>query len=201
MDVYWDDYFNKELEQLANGKLDYRHVFNLGKPSEILLKTGFPVTDDIELASGQIARKAKQHGFAITDVKGLVNAINNPVAVFYYGDADKAQNVIVDLKEGDKNFLVGIHFNQTQRGARISDIRGLLPKNTEEWLNWITQRKALYLNIEKIQAIIDQQRINLAEVGYLNLDSIENILDEHKSVNNYFPPRSKLEQNENFLRI
>ena len=151
MDVNYDNHFNKELKQLADGILDYRHVFNLGKPSEIMSKTGFPVTDYIELASGQLVRKAKQHGFDIKDMNGLVNSIKNPVAVFSYGDAEKAQNVIIDLMHEDKNFLIGIHFNQKHGNSIVSSIRGIFPKDTAEWLNWINQGKGLYLDIKKIQ--------------------------------------------------
>lgn len=201
MDVYCDNHFNKELEQLTDGKLDCRHVFNLGKPSVILSKTGFPVTDDIELASGQLARKAKQHGFDIRDMNGLVDSIRNPVAVFAYGDAEKTQNVIIDLMHEDKNFLIGIHFNQEHDNSIVSSIRGIFPKDTAEWLNWINQSKGLYLNIKKIQDIISKRRTNLADVTYLDLDSIITILEENKSVNDYFPHRSKLKQNEKFLRI
>jgi DNA-binding transcriptional MerR regulator len=184
---YINDNFNRELDQLVEGKLDKRHIFNLSKPSTILLCCGFPANDNIELLAGQLQKKILQHGFTIKAIKGLVNALNNPIAVFSYGDIAKAQNVIVQLKHDDKFFLVGIHFNQTLRGTSISDIRGLLPKNTEEWLNWINQGKALYLNIKKIQGIISKRRINLAEVTYLDLDSIDRILKGNKTVNNYFP--------------
>ena len=56
-------------------------------------------------------------------------------------------------------------------------VEGLLPKDTCEWLNWISQGKALYLDKKKIQILINQQRINLAEVEYLDLDLIESIID------------------------
>ena len=56
-------------------------------------------------------------------------------------------------------------------------VRGLFNKNNSEWLNWIVQGKALYLNKQKIQALIDQQRTNLAEVEYLDLNLVESLID------------------------
>ncbi len=38
------------------------------------------------------------------------------------------------------------------------------------------QDKALYLNKQKIQELIDQQRTNLAEVAYLDLNLIESLI-------------------------
>ena len=184
--IDFDNRFDNELAQLIDGRLSIRHVFNIGKPSEILTICGFPPRDNIELAAGQLERKSKQHNFDKHDLFGLVNAINNPVAVFYYGDAEKAQNVIIELKNGNKNFIVGVHFYQKHGNTVVSSIRGLFPKDAAEWLNWITQGKALYLNIKKIQAIIDKQQTNLADVTYLDLDSIIMILREHKSVNKFF---------------
>ena len=52
-------------------------------------------------------------------------------------------------------------------------MRGLFPKDDEEWLNWISQGKARYLDHKRIKALIAQQRINLAEVDYLDLEDVE----------------------------
>lgn len=59
----------------------------------------------------------------------------------------------------------------------VSDIRGIFPKDNAEWLNWINQGKFLYMNKEKIQELIDKQRKNLADVEYLDLDSIANVIE------------------------
>lgn len=50
-------------------------------------------------------------------------------------------------------------------------------------LNWISQGKALYLNKEKIQELIDKQRKNLAEVEYLDLDSVANVIKSFENQN------------------
>ena len=128
-----NDRFNEELSKQIDGTLPKGHIYRLGKPCEILLKTGFQDLP-IELSSTRLE--------------------------------EKSQNVIVGLSKDNKNFVIGIFFNQLIKGNVVSSVRGLFYKNNSEWLNWIVQGKALYLNKKKIQILIDQQRTNLAEVTY-----------------------------------
>ena len=176
------DLFDEELQMQIEGNLPKGHIYQLGRPGDILLSTGFPDLP-IELSSTRLEEKSKQenHPFDIGEINGLVKAINDPVAVFKYGDGEKSQNVIVELSSNGKNFLVGVHFNRTKKGIEINDIRGIFPKDTAEWLNWVSQGKLLYANKKKIQDLITQQRINLAEVSYLDLDSIANIIENFEN--------------------
>ena len=187
-----NDRFNKELDQLLAGKLEKGHVFKLGRPGKILRKTGFPAEQEIELSARRLDEKsmAGHHPFSSTDLKDLVKAINEPVAVFAYGDKNKAQNVIVEIQTNNRNFLVGIHFDQDLQGVSVSSIRTLFPKDNHEWLNWINQGKLLYANIKKLQAVVTQQQTNPADVGYLNLEHIENIIQENKNVKHYFTAKT-----------
>lgn len=61
-------------------------------------------------------------------------------------------------------------------GYGFAYIRGVFPKDSSEWLNWISQGKSKFLDKEKIQALINQQRKTLAEVKYLDLDDVTNIV-------------------------
>jgi hypothetical protein len=169
--------FNFELQMQIEGILPKGHIYQLGKPGLILRSAGFPDLP-IELSASHLADKAKtaHHPFDISEVKDLVNALQTPLAVFSYGDKTKAQNVIVELTHNAKNFVVGVHFNQKRNGIMVSSIRGLYPKDNAEWLNWITQGKALYLDKTRIQTLIDQQRRTLADVEYLDLDSAAKII-------------------------
>ena len=63
----------------------------------------------------------------------------------------------------------------------INSIRNVFPKDNAEWLNWISQGKHLYLDKQKIQELIDQQRTNLADVEYLNLDLVTKIINEFEN--------------------
>ena len=168
-----NDRFNEELEMQVKGELEEGHVYKLGMPSEILLSTGVPNLP-IELSAKQLSKKAADRGhmFDVKDIANLPQAIQAPIAVFEYGNKDKSQNLIVEIERDGKKFVVGIHFNQNRRGIVVNDIRGLFNKDSHEWLNWISQGKLLYADKEKIQALIDKQRTNLAEVNYLNLDDV-----------------------------
>ena len=168
-----NDRFNEELELQVKGELEEGHVYKLGMPSEILLSTGVPNLP-IELSAKQLSKKAadRGHRFDVKDIANLPQAIQSPIAVFEYGNKDKSQNLIVEIERDGKKFVVGIHFNQNRRGIVVNDIRGLFNKDSHEWLNWISQGKLLYADKEKIQALIDKQRTNLAEVNYLNLDDV-----------------------------
>ena len=177
-----NDRFDADLKMQAEGTLPEGHIYQLGRPSDVLLSAGIPNLP-IELSATRLAEKSGQrnHMFDILDVAGLPKALWKPLAVFSYGDKAKAQNVIVSLKKDGKQFVVGIHFNQERRGLLVNDIRGLFNKNNAEWLNWISQGKSLYLNKTEIQALIDQQRTNLAEVEYLDLDSVTKILNDFEN--------------------
>ncbi|MDR2665380.1 MAG: hypothetical protein LBC21_03775, partial [Oscillospiraceae bacterium] len=149
------DRFDEELDQYA--ETGEEHVFALGKPSKILSRTGFPARP-IELASSVLDRKMGKHDYAASDLKGLVLALQEPIAAFSYGDGNKAQNVIVDLSRGEKNLLVGVSFRGD--GADITGIRTLFYKDAAKWLNWINQGKLLYADMNKLQALVNQQRTN-----------------------------------------
>ena len=177
-----NDRFNEELQMQIDGTLPVGHIYQLGMPGKILLSCGFP-NMPIELSSTNLAEHARKthHPFELEDVKGIVKAMHEPIAVFSYGDKEKSQNVIVEIQKDGRNFLVGVHFNQTRNGLEVSSIRGIFPKDNAEWLNWITQGKSLYLNKEKIQDLINQQRKNLADVKYLDLDSIANVIESFEN--------------------
>jgi len=170
--------FNDELQRQVDGTLPKGHIYRLGRPGGVLLSTGFPDLP-IELSSTRLEEKSRQrnHEFDIADVRDLAKAINNPLAVFSYGNKDKAQNVVVEIERGGKKFVVGISLNPVVggRNLEVNSIRGLFPKDNAEWLNWIAQGKLLYVDKQKIQALMSQQRTILADVGYLDLDAVANI--------------------------
>jgi N12 class adenine-specific DNA methylase len=175
-----NDIFNNELQQQIDGVLPEGHIYKMGKPGKILLSTGVPDLP-VQMSASRLKLKATSYGhdFDLSEVKGLVKALQNPIAVFAYGDKAKAQNIIIPLQKDGKNFIVGLSLKPTVNGKtlEINSIRNVFPKKNSEWLNWISQGKALYLDKEKIQALIDQQRTILADVDYLDLDSVAKIVE------------------------
>lgn len=185
----YSNQFNDELQQQVDGTLPKGHIYQLGMPSSILLSTGIPNLP-IQLSSARLFEKSTDaaHPFDIENIGGLVIAIQSPIAIFSYGNKTKAQNLIVEISSNGKNFIVGISLNPQINGHTLSinSVRNVFPKDTAEWLHWIEQGKLLYADKEKVQAVIDQQRIDLADVDYLNLDKIETMLDSftNPQVNN-----------------
>ncbi len=65
---------------------------------------------------------------------------------------------------------------------KINSIRNVFPKDNNEWLNWIQEKKALRIDAkEKIQAVIDALRINPVDYSYLDLNLISKIVKDFKS--------------------
>ena len=176
--------FNNELQQQIDGNLPINHIYQMGNPGKILLSTGVPDLP-IQMNAKRLQDKATlfDHNFELYEVKDLVKALQNPLAVFSYGDKTKAQNIIVPLQKNGKNFIVGLSLNPTVGGKalEINSIRNVFPKDNSEWLNWISQGKALYLDKEKIQTLIAQQRTNLADVEYLDLDSAAKVVENFEN--------------------
>ncbi|MFV0468969.1 MAG: hypothetical protein ACK5MK_08605, partial [Dysgonomonas sp.] len=177
-----NDRFNSELQQQIDGTLPKGHVYRLGTPKGILQSVEMPEIQ-IELSASHLSVKAndKGHPFDIKLIKDLPLEIQKPIAVFTYGDKGKAQNLIVEIEHEGNKFLIGIHFNQNKRGLEINDIRGLFPKDTSGWLNWINQGKLLYVDKEKVQNLISQHQTNSGEVGYLDLNSVANIIQKFEN--------------------
>lgn len=176
--------FNNELQQQIDGNLPSNHIYQMGNPGKILLSTGVPDLP-IQMNAKRLQDKATlfDHNFELYEVKDLVKALQNPLAVFSYGDKTKAQNIIVPLQKNGKNFIVGLSLNPTVGGKalEINSIRNVFPKDNSEWLNCISQGKALYLDKEKIQTLIAQQRTNLADVEYLDLDSAAKVVENFEN--------------------
>ena len=178
--------FNEELEQQITGKQEAGHVYELGMPGEVLQSTGVPFVP-IQMNATRLAEKATRfgHDFDLSEIKDLVKSIQQPLAIFSYGNKDKAQNIVVEIQHENKNFIVGLSLRPTIDGRilEINSIRNVFPKDNAEWLNWITQGKLLYADKEKIQALINQQRTILADVDYLDLDSAANIVKDFVNPN------------------
>ena len=171
--------FDNELQRQIDGTLPKDHVYQLGLPGAILRSTGIPNLP-IQLSASRLIEKSsdEKHPFDIGEIKGIAKALQSPVAVFKYSDRAKAQNVIVEISSNEKNFLVCLSLNPEVSGRvlDVNSIRSVFPKDTAKWLHWIEQGHLLYADKNKIQALIDQQRTNLADVEYLNLDSVNSIL-------------------------
>jgi len=157
-----NDKFNEDLSRMISGNLKIGHIFELGNPSNILQAAGIPNLP-IEMSSQRLLDKSKQknHKFDLSKVKDLPKALQNPIAIFSYGDKSKAVNIIVEIEYKGKKFLVGLSLDPAIKGIKlgINSIRSVFPKDTHEWVNWIIQGKGLYFDKEKVLNILTNSRI------------------------------------------
>jgi len=190
--------FNEELQRQIEGNLLPGHVYDLGCPEAILRAAG---VDDlpVELASRVLSQKAGKgnkhfHPFDLSEVRDLPRAINDPVAVFSYGDKTKAVNIITKIEQNGKQFLVGLSLNPEIQGAKlnINSVMTIFPKDTHEWLSWIDQGKTLYLNKKEMSSLLANPRLpedvtnnpTLKDaIGGFQNPPISNIGDIPKNVN------------------
>ncbi len=176
--------FNEELQQQIDGTLPEGHVYQLGTPSEVLLSAGVPNLP-IQLSAQRLKVKATEYGhnFDLGEIQNLVKELQSPMAVFVYGNKGKMQNIIVGIESNGNQFIVGLSLNPIVQGRalEINSIRNVFPKKNAEWLNWISQGKLLYADKQKIQALIDKQRTNLADVEYLDLEDVAKIVNNFEN--------------------
>ena len=171
--------FDEALKQYEERRLPQGFRFELGMPSAYLKSAGFPNLP-ICMRATLLARKAgdERHPFEASDLKGLVEAIQQPIAIFEYSKPNM-RNLIVDVKRGDKHFLVGVTLDYKAGDIEINSVSGLFPKESHEWIKWIQDGKAIRIDQkEKVQTIIDSLRTNPAEserIG-LNLDDVTKIV-------------------------
>ena len=111
----------------------------------------------------------------------------------YMGTPYTEKELFEYAQSGDADFKMLAHiFSRGGVQNAISELEQQIQrakqKNWEpdlyEWLKWIQDGKSLYLNKEKVQNLIAQQRINLADVSYLDLNSIYSIVKNFKNAKN-----------------
>lgn len=178
----WNDKFNEDLQRYIDGEIGDAFIYKLGMPSEILKSTGFP-DREMQMAASRLAEKARdpKHPYNLQEIKGFVNALNDPIAVFKYKNINEGRNIIIQLIHEGKRFLAGVHIDKEKNETSVTDIRNLFPKDTVKWLNWIQQGKSMYLNKNEVQAIIAEQRTNHAEVSYVDLDFVAKIVEKFEN--------------------
>ncbi|MDR2731864.1 MAG: hypothetical protein LBB36_01455 [Fibromonadaceae bacterium] len=169
------DRFNYELEQQINGNLPKGHIYNLGKPGEILRNAGIPDLP-IELSADRLAYKASEnyrrnHPFNLSDIKNLPEAINNPIAVFNSTKNDGAKIILTELKDKNgNNFVVVMRVKHKGKGRdniEINDIRSIYPKNNRaDLINILKSGKlTAWIDKEKASRFVSVQSTNLIGNG------------------------------------
>lgn len=174
------DKFEHDLKSyVEDGVIPENSRFELGFPSDTLLSAGFPKLP-ISMRVSLLNKKAgmERHPFSPTDLYNLVDAIQEPLAIFEYTKPNM-RNLIVDLTKGEKHFLVGVTLDYRKGDLAVNSISGLFPKENHEWIKWIQDGKAIRIDKkDKVLSLIDSLRTNPEEaerIG-LNLDFAAKII-------------------------
>ena len=188
-----NEQFNEDLQKQIDGTLPKGHVYQLGRPSDILKSTGIPDLP-IEMSASKLLLKASvsyssDHPFNLEDITNLPQAIQRPIAVFDSKNKVGCKVILVELTS-DKgiNFVVAMNTNvpknrYSKESIQINDIRSVYPKdNVQDIVNWINRGDLLrYVDKKKIKEWITQRRSNSAEVEIQNLDVAAKLVQDFEN--------------------
>ncbi len=183
-----NDKFNKELLSINEKNADSKYL-SLGMPNDILQSTGIQ-NKELKLYGNKIIKKAKKHGFQISDLTNLPKSISKPIAIFS-GAIENSHAVLTELKIDNKNVLVSISIGKNN-DIDFNIVSSVYGKDAKGVLDWINKEKMLYTNKNKtldylrISApIADAQNNQEFDVAAKVIQNFENppINDEKTSTN------------------
>lgn len=137
--------FNSKLQNFTPQTAD-KTIFNLGNPSDILLKVGIE-DKPMKLFGSKLLKKIKKHGFKATDLMDLPNTIADPIAIFE-GNRPGSFSVLTEIVIGNNNLVAIIEVGK-DKDIKFNVITSIYGKAKEGVGNWVDDRKLLYLNKEK----------------------------------------------------
>jgi hypothetical protein len=166
--------FNDELQRQIDGTLPKGHIYRLGNPGDILQKAGIPDLP-IELNATTLTQKAdpnykNSHPFELSEIKGLPNAIQDPIMIFDSKTRANSKVILTELQSKGVNFIVAMEMNHKKGSDRtgvieINSIRSLYPKDKiNDILQWEKDGLLKYANKEKAPTFMKELRSNSAEV-------------------------------------
>lgn len=135
--------FNEELTNFTEENADKIH-FDLGMPSAALLSAGVE-NKPIKLYGSKLLAKMKKHGFSISELRDLPNAVASPIAVFNNIDRKGNRSVFTELKTENGNLLVTIDLGKG-KDANFDIVSSVFGKNDSSVVSWIDKGYATYID-------------------------------------------------------
>lgn len=145
--------FNEQLQMQIEGKLKAGHVYQLGKPSDILINAGIP-DNPIEMASRRLGDKALQanHPFKLDELTDLVLYIQDPMVVFRSATHYGSYVLLTELIHDSRNYVIAIETNRVQGKMKVNSVRSVHYKdNPMNIVNWINENLADYIRADFVE--------------------------------------------------
>lgn len=154
--------FNDDVESLANGKLTVHHIFNLGKPSQILMNTGIP---DLPIRMKlSTARKVTgldgkgKHDLPAELLYNFPRHINNPVAVFDSDTQAGARTLLLQFRHNGKPVMAALHLEERLGNLEVNEIASIYEREENKFVNWILKGRLISLDKAKGQWLLERVR-------------------------------------------
>ena len=178
--------FNDELD--AFKAKAHKGLLHLGKPGKKLKACG--IDTELTLSPTVLSRKLKQHGFDVDDIKDLAKAIQDPILVYQHGDVRPNIVVVTDLTAKNGKISVAVELNEEGNVVELNNLSSVRNKDAITELERLSKMRNGYLeqalrwvDKNKIEDWITQQRSNSAEVEIQNLDVAVKVVENFKNPN------------------
>ena len=142
-----NEQFNKDIVSLSAREVN-DHIFNLGRPSSILLDCG--VEDKpIRLYGAKLLAKAKKHNYELAELVDLPISIASPIAVFK-GSYKGAFAILTEIMVKGNNVLVALSIGKGGHDVDFNVVSSIYDKQKDSIKRWEESGKLLYVNKEKV---------------------------------------------------
>lgn len=139
--------FNRDIVSLSAREVN-DHIFNLGRPSSILLDCG--VEDKpIRLYGAKLLSKAKKHNYELAELVDLPIRIASPIAVFK-GSYEGAFAILTEIRVNGNNILVALSIGKGGHDIDFNVVSSIYDKQEDSIKRWEESGKLLYVNKEKV---------------------------------------------------
>lgn len=171
--------FNEELEKLTEANAD-NVVLSLGKPNDMLKSAG--ISDKpMKLYGNKVIKKMKKHGFALSELRNLPEAVANPIAVFDNLGRKGNRSILTELRTEQGNFLVTIDLGK-DADIDFNIVSSVFGKGNDNVVDWINKGYATYINKEKAISFLSHQSAPIAAAAANErLNSATNIVENFEN--------------------
>lgn len=173
--------FNEQLADLTEDNAD-KVVLSLGRPSAVLRAAG--VEDkSMKLYGNKVMKKMRKHGFKLSKLRNLPEAVANPIAVFNNYQKDGNRSILTELKTEQGHFLVTLDLGKA-KDIDFNIVSSVFGKRGENIVNWLNSGFATDINKQKALSFLFNQSAPIAAAA-----ANEELSSAAKVVENFENPR------------